>query len=250
MRRILREVKLFLSALGFLTRVPVPGWTGFEADRLARSSRYFPLVGLVTGGVMALVWLGAGSFLAPLPAAFLAVGAGVMLTGALHEDGFADCCDGLGGGRSKARALEIMRDSRIGAYGAIGLIIMIGLKVALLASFSPVAGAIALLIAASCGRAAMVLMLAIGHYARPDGAASGAGGVSAAEAVFALLIAFAIGASGGAMGIAAVLAALITGWLWLLWLDRKLGGYTGDGLGAACISGEIAVLICLAGSFA
>ena len=123
-----REATRYLVAQQFLTRLPTPGWVDYEPGGLARSARYFPLVGLVVGALSALIWLIFAPILPASLAAGLAIAVMILATGALHEDGFADCCDGLGGGANQERALEIMRDSRIGAYGAIGLVMVIGLR--------------------------------------------------------------------------------------------------------------------------
>ncbi|MFV0474453.1 MAG: adenosylcobinamide-GDP ribazoletransferase [Pikeienuella sp.] len=242
-----RELTLYLSAQQFLTRLPAPGRIGHEEDRLARASRYFSLVGLVVGGVGALVWL-AATGLPPQAAALLALGAMAFVTGGLHEDGLADCCDGLGGGRTRERALEIMRDSRIGAHGALGLLFSVGLRAAALAALAPAAGATALIVAAMAGRAGIALVLAAGTYARAEGAAMTAMGARWPEAALAAGFAFIAGACAGWAGLLAVFVALALARLWLCWLKRRLGGYTGDGLGAAEQIGEIAALLILAGA--
>ncbi len=244
-----RQLALYFSAQEFLTRLPVPGWIGHEPDRLARAARYFPLVGLVVGGAAGAVWYGASlAFPAPV-AALLAVATMIVITGALHEDGFADCCDGLGGGASRDRALDIMRDSRIGVYAGAGLVLVIGLRGAALAGMTPLGGLAALLIAATTGRAAITMILARGTYARDDGAARGvAGGVTVAEAAIAIAIALGTGLlAGGAPGLMAVLLSLVAALVWLRYLDRRLGGYTGDGLGAAEQIGQVVTFLCLAG---
>jgi adenosylcobinamide-GDP ribazoletransferase len=121
-----REIPAFKLALQFLTRLPVTA--AFSDAAMRQSPRWYPAVGLVVGAVAGLVFVLGNLLLTAQLAVFLAVAAAVIVTGALHEDGFADACDGLGGVRPKERVLEIMRDSRIGAYGVIGLIFMIGTK--------------------------------------------------------------------------------------------------------------------------
>lgn len=242
-----RRIRLFLVALQFLTRLPAPRQLDHEPDDLARASGYFPLVGVVLGALAGLVWLGAGAALPAPLAAGLTLGALLLLTGALHEDGLADCCDGLGGGRSRERALEIMRDSRIGPYGAAGLALSLGLRWAALAGMTPLQGLTALLIALAVGRAAMVLILATDAYARAEGLASEAASAGRAECMIAIPVAFVAGAIAGFAGVCAVLAALASAWLWLGYLTRRIGGYTGDGLGAAEQFGQIVVFLVLAG---
>ena len=243
-----RELALLLSALQFLTRLPAPGWIGWSDDRLARASRYFPMVGLLLGLVAGAIWCGLAHVLPPAAAAGLALAALLLTTGALHEDGLSDCCDGLGGGRTRERALEIMRDSRIGAYGAAGIVLSLGLRWAALAAMTPGDGALALLVALPAARAAMTLMLWRGRYARAEGAASSAAGATALEAAFAAAAALLAGvAFGGLTGLAAAAAALVLGLLWLTYISGRIGGYTGDALGAGEQIGQIAALLILAG---
>src|SRR5690606_8920596 len=126
------QLELFFAALGFFTRIPVPAWVPWSPERLNHAARYFPLVGWVVGGV------GAGAFLAfalVLPASLaviLSMAVTIRLTGAFHEDGWADTCDGLGGGWDKAQVLTIMKDSRIGSYGTVGVVLMLLAKAAAL----------------------------------------------------------------------------------------------------------------------
>lgn len=128
------ELRIFFTALQFLTRLPVPAWVGWQPQWLQSALRHFPLVGAVVGAWGALVLAGAALWWPPAVAVVLSMAATVWLTGAFHEDGWADSCDALGGHVSRERALAIMKDSRIGAYGAIGLVLMLGLKAAVLVS--------------------------------------------------------------------------------------------------------------------
>ena len=116
-----RERDLLLVALMFFTRIPMPRWVPFDEARLNGASRYFPLVGLLVGAVAALVYGVAVNLWSPALALVLATAATVLLTGAFHEDGFADVCDGFGGGWDREQVLSIMKDSRIGTYGTVGL---------------------------------------------------------------------------------------------------------------------------------
>ena len=123
-----RQVALFLTAMQFLTRLPVPAARDFQPRWLGESLRYFPLVGGLVGLVNVAIWWLASLWFPPTVAVGLMLAASLLVTGAFHEYGFADTCDGLGGGSTRERALAIMKDSRIGAYGAIGLIMLLGLK--------------------------------------------------------------------------------------------------------------------------
>ncbi|MEO1000761.1 MAG: adenosylcobinamide-GDP ribazoletransferase [Pseudomonadota bacterium] len=248
MSRLGEEWAAFLLALQFMTRLPVRGDL-YTAERFARSPCYYPAVGLVVGGLAGGVFWMAASVLPPLLAALLAVGAAVLLTGGLHEDGLADTGDGLGGGRDRARALEIMRDSRIGSYGVLALGLVTAIAVAALAALPPATGAAALVAAHGVGRAGIVLFLATADYARSDGAGQGVSGalgggalaVAFGTGVFALLpLAHVAGAGAALLGLA--LAAVLT----LLLRARavaRLGGYTGDTLGAVQQLGVAGVLI-------
>ncbi len=251
MTRLRRELGLFLAAAGFLTRLPLPAGAPWEADRLARASRYFPAVGALVGLAGGAVWWLAGLALPGALAAGLALAAMIWLTGALHEDGLADCADGLGGGHSGAEALEIMRDSRTGSYGVVALILSLGLRWAALASLAPAAGLWALVLAGGIGRAMMVPATALAGYARAEGAGLlVAPGARGGEVGAALGTALALAVLGGWAGILAlVLAAAIAAAL-LAWMARRIGGYTGDGLGAMAQAGEVAVMLVLAGAWA
>ncbi len=124
-----QELHIFFTAVMFYTRIPCPSWVDHSEDYLNQATRYFPLIGWIVGGTTALLIYGL-HFLLPISVVvLLSLAYSVLLTGAFHEDGFADVCDGFGGGWTKDRILEIMKDSRVGAYGAIGMIILLLLKV-------------------------------------------------------------------------------------------------------------------------
>lgn len=251
MNRVRDELGLFLTAAGFLTRLPVPGWVGWAEDRMLRASRYFAAVGALVGLGGGLVWWLAGQIAPPAVAAGLALAAMVLLTGALHEDGLADCADGLGGGKTGAQALEIMRDSRVGSYGALALVFSVGLRWAALAALAPWWGVLALVLAGGIGRAVMVPATALASYARREGlGASVVGGATAVELAAALGTALVLGIVGGWPGLLALVLAMAVAGGFLLYMVRRVGGYTGDGLGAMAQLGEIAVMVVLAGAWA
>ncbi len=237
-----RETRRFLSAVQLLTRLPVPD-PGWEPARMLRASRYFALVGALIGGATGLAWLAAAALLPPLAAAFVALGAGFLVTGALHEDGLADCADGLFAASDPRRALEIMRDSRLGSYGALALIVVVGTRAGALAALAPVDGAVALELAGAIGRAAMVPATAFAPYARADGLGRAlAAGPGPVEIAAALATAAVAALAGGIAGGAAFLAGAAMAALTLRWLIRRIGGYTGDGLGAIAATAETAAL--------
>jgi adenosylcobinamide-GDP ribazoletransferase len=236
-----------IAATLFLTRVPLVHRLGTPSG-LSRALRAFPLVGAAIGLVAALVyWLATVFGLAPLPAALLTIGATAGLTGALHEDGLADCADGFGGGRDRAAKLAIMRDSRIGSYGVLALVLGVGLRAGALADLTPSDAAAALVAAHAASRAAMPLVMALLEPARSDGLAAGLGRPSElvlAQAVIlgVLLCALVTGPFAGIVALS--FAALVLAGLESL-ARRQIGGYTGDVLGAAQQVTEIAILLAL-----
>lgn len=128
-----KEVHIFLTAIMFFTRIPCPKWVDHDPKYLKKSSKYFSLVGIIVGAMGALVYFGASYFLSNEIAILLSMVSTIYITGAFHEDGFADVCDGLGGGWTKEKILLIMKDSRLGTYGAVGLILILALKFSALA---------------------------------------------------------------------------------------------------------------------
>ena len=135
-----KEIRIFFTALMFLTRLPVPRFTDHSAEYLEKSSRYFPLIGWIVGGISAAVLLLSLRVLSPDLSLMALMIASVLTTGAFHEDGFADVCDAFGGGWTKEKILEIMKDSRLGTYGTIGLIFILGTKFLLLRELLPMIG--------------------------------------------------------------------------------------------------------------
>lgn len=253
-RRLARQLALFVSALRFLTRLPVGDLCpdeDRERDRLARALRYFGLAGALTGGLSAVVWWIASTHLPAAAAAGLAVMTGVLVSGALHEDGLADTADALGAGADRDRALEIMRDSRTGTYGTVAVALSLGLRWAALAALAPATGGLALIAAGATGRALIVPATRITGCARPDGLGGRvADGARRAEIALALGTAAAFCLFLGVQGLWALAVAGLAVWPILRVQLRRLGGYTGDGLGAIAHVGETAALIAFAGLFA
>jgi adenosylcobinamide-GDP ribazoletransferase len=227
------------AAFMLLTRLPVAR----SVPAQSRGVWAYPIVGGVVGSIAASVfWLAIRLGLPPAIAAICAVGATLLTTGALHEDGLADTADGFGGGATVARKLEIMRDSRIGSFGALALIFSLGIRVVALASLAdPAHAAVALIAAGVLGRGAMIgVMLAL-PPARRDGMAAALGPVPFAPAAIGLAIACACAAF--PHGARALLAAVLAG-AFMVWLARRqIGGHTGDVLGATEQAAECAVLL-------
>ena len=241
-----REGLLFLTAVQFLTRLPVPD-PGWEEGRLTRALGWFPVVGALIGVALALAWLAAREVFPPALAAGLVLALGIAVTGALHEDGLADTADALGGHAPRERALEIMRDSRIGTYGALALVLSLGLRWQALAAMTGTEGAWALVAAATIGKSAMVPVSRLMPYARAQGrGAEVASGASAAALAAAAVLSAGAVALTGLPGLAALLITCAAVSLVLIGASRRLGGYTGDILGAVEQTAQIAVLVTLA----
>ena len=252
MERIVASLAL---CLGFFSRVPLPqalaGHISSDS-KLSSSIALFPVAGLVIAIAPATVFYLASLLLPTTVAAGLAIAVGLLVTGALHEDGFADCADGLGATPDRKKALEIMRDSRIGTYGAIALLISVGLRWMALATMAPLSGVLALLIAHSGSRSAITLAMRYSIYARPEGLGQQADGdLPSGGFETAILLAAAIAfVMGWFAGIMALVAGFAFAWLYLKYLEHRLGGFTGDGLGAMQQIAEITILIALAGFWA
>lgn len=244
------EVDACLGAVGYFTRLPVPARVGDSAAALNQSAKYLPAVGLLVGGLGALVfWLTAQLWPQPV-AVLLAMAATLYATGAFHEDGLADTADGLGGGWDKAKILAIMKDSRVGSYGVIAVVIALLGKFALLAGLDAALLPWALLAGHAVSRFFAVSLVAFMDYARDDAASKArplAARIGAGPLAVALLFAalpLALLAPGQALP-AVALAALAT--LWLAAKCRRwLGGYTGDCLGAAQQVAELGFYLGLA----
>jgi adenosylcobinamide-GDP ribazoletransferase len=274
-----RQFTLILVATQFLTRLPVPALTRFQPAWLTQSARYFPLVGVLVGLINAAVWWLAHRVFPMGVAVGLMMAASLLVTGAFHEDGFADTCDGFGGGTTRERVLAIMKDSRLGAYGAIGICMMLGLKWAVLTAL-PAAALPAIVVASHMvsrwccmgliwglayvrdeagGRAkpladqlsgrdwalggaigilACVLGV-IGGVATPAGVLPGAAlpgaALPGAALPYAVTVATAVAAATVVAGFISLLAAM--------YFKTRIGGYTGDCLGASQQLAELGFLL-------
>ena len=235
-------------AAGLLSAVPIPLPPPDRVD-IARSARLFSLIGLVIGLAGAVVlaltnWIG-------LPAAVavpVALGSMVLVTGGLHEDGLADLCDGFGGGHTKEDILRIMRDSRIGTYGVLGLIFIIGIKWASLAAVAE--ASLSAAVWAVIGTAALSrgLLPPIMHHvphAREDGLSVAAGQPGFAHAMTALGVGVlaALVAFGFWFGLLLTIVSLAVVIGLIAWTSRWLGGQTGDVLGASQQAVETVIFV-------
>ncbi|MFH1805847.1 MAG: adenosylcobinamide-GDP ribazoletransferase [Pseudomonadota bacterium] len=237
----------FWRALTLLSRVPVAGRGDFRPQMIARSVWCWPLVGLFLAGIAIVPATLAA--LAGLPSMIVAIIASlvlVLVSGAMHEDGMADCADGFGGGADRDGKLAIMRDSRIGSYGVVALIFVFALRLVLLGAAADAGAAAVILVVAAMGsRAAMPVVMMWLDPARPDGLGRSAGrpgikSVAAGLGITALLTLI----LAGVWGMLAVLVALIVAAAVMGGVARQqIGGHTGDVLGATQIVAEIFILL-------
>lgn len=251
-----------VMCLRFYTRLPIPVMdfepSGSDDDAFGRALRLAPLAGLVIGGLGALTLLvGIHSLgLPPGVAVTLALAVQIAVSGALHEDGLADVADGFGGGRGRERKLEIMRDSRIGTFGTLALVLSAGLRIvavtSLLERYGVAAAAAVLPAAAAASRGLGLLPLAMLRPARRDGLGHAAGPIGAASLGSAVAVAVFLGMTlpfvGGftqGRALAACGGVLLTCVAVTRLAQRQIGGHTGDVAGTAQQAGEIAYLLVL-----
>ncbi len=244
------HLKLFLLALSFYTRLPgmaeVSQAVGNRCDRLPhpqsldykqlpQATVYLPLIGWLVGGITALSFCLADLVWPQTTAVILALISGILLTGALHEDGFADVCDGFGGGMDKQRILDIMKDSHIGVYGVLGLLLMLLLKISLLVAMPASAVPLALLSGHSISRLSPLLLMQRYDYARKQHSKA-SGAVYKAdfqELAFAAVIALLPLLLLPILSVLAIIPVLLATLLLGRYFYRHIGGYTGDCLGAS-----------------
>lgn len=255
----LRELQNDIGrSIGFLSRFPVPGryFKGHDGS-LARAVRAFPIAGcLIMLPPAALLAVLLALNLEPMIAALISLAALTVATGALHEDGLSDTADGVGGGRNREAALAIMRDSRIGSYGASALILSYGIRAASVAAIgnalNPTAAGLAMIAVAAASRAAMVWHWSSLPPARRDGVAVSVGGPEEASVTFALgsaaVIVFVLiwPAAGFAAACATLAAAGLAALALTRYIGARIGGHTGDTIGASQQCAEMAALAALA----
>lgn len=250
------QMRLFFIALQFFTRIPIPRWVGFEPDWLHHASRYYPLVGIVVGAAVSAVYVGA-VWLWPQPVAvLLSTIAGIYLTGAFHEDGFADVCDGFGGGITAERVLEIMKDSRIGAYGAIGIGLLLTLKCVTLFLLPTQLVIVALLIGHPISRLTSSGLIWCFEYVRAEGKAKPlAQHMSTNEFLLAtctacipIVLYVWMGAISWAFIAGSIVMLALAAACLARMFVRRIGGYTGDCLGAVQQVTEVVFYLCVLAS--
>ncbi len=242
------ELRLLFTALMFYTRIPVPKWTGFSSENLNKATRYLPLVGVVVGSIGGLVVYLCGLLHLPIAVAvIIAIVIMVLTTGAFHEDALSDFSDGFGGGYTVERILTIMKDSRIGVYGAAALVLLFLSKYALFTSFNFQTLPIVLITAHAASRVNPVLLIFSANYvADPDKSKSKPIGLKSSP--INMWIAILIG------WIPVVLLQpisipflfvlqLLVFWRFRAYVIKHIGGYTGDVLGALQQISEIVFVL-------
>lgn len=242
------QCKYFLLALGFFTRIPVPNFADFQESDLNHATKYFPLVGVIVGFFAALSFYISALLFTQVIAVLISMAVTIYVTGAFHEDGLADSADGLGGGWQREQILTIMQDSRLGTYGAVALFLMLMAKFQVLFALQPHWVVVGLIAAHALSRLCAVWLIASLPYAKPLGKAKPLSTqINNSDLWLAnffgllptLLLVWLIYIATMAFWQVAlifiVLLILLVGAVWWWWrnlLERKLGGYTGDNLGA------------------
>lgn len=247
------EIQVFFTALMFYTRIPCPTWVDHSEEYLNKATRYFPFIGWIVGATAAAIIYASHFLFPPSITVLLALAASVLLTGAFHEDGFADVCDGFGGGWTTEKILEIMKDSRVGAYGVVGMILLFAFKFFTLISlleFDLMYCLKSVVLAHVASRFTAVMIMRSHHYARADASSKVkplAKQLSTSDfviCIFWLLPAFLL---------------FQQYWIFLLiiplyllksylasYFQKWIGGYTGDCLGAAQqLAFVVTLLFCL-----
>lgn len=244
------QIRVFFTALMFYTRIPCPSWVGHSDEMLNKATRYLPLIGWIVGLSTAVV-LWASSLIFPTSiAVILSFIVSVLITGAFHEDGFADVCDGFGGGWTKERIFEIMKDSRIGAYGVVGLILLFALKffsTMEVLKLDLIFGLKAVVLAHVLSRFNAVKVIYTHEYSRAD-ATSKVKPLAKKLATKDLLIAFAwiipaLLTFDNPWVILVLIPLALTKWYLAAYFKKWIDGYTGDCLGAVQQVSEVVVLL-------
>lgn len=246
-----REFDIFLTALMFFTRIPIPNWIGYtyQPSYLQQSSRHFSLIGWIVGSVAVAVYMLAIIWLPITVSVILSMGTTILLTGAFHEDGWADMWDGFGGGITAAHVLEIMKDSRLGTYGTVALIFILSTKAATLITIGATTYLPIILIAGHTISRLMATTLIYTHdYVHENHHSKAkplATSISGKSLTYAMIV-----------GLFPIIFLPPITWLILIpmiiirtmmarWFVRRLGGYSGDCLGGVQQATELTFYICI-----
>ena len=251
MHNLLRtEWRSFILAIGFFTRIPVPSVANFQESDLNDAAKYFPLVGSLVGLIAAIVFTLSNKVFTTDIAVLMSMVATLYSTGAFHEDGLTDAVDGLGGGWEKAQVLTIMQDSRVGSYGVVAIVMVLLLKFTTLTHLSPLLIPAILVAGHSISRLCAVLVMATQAYVKPSGKAKPLATQLPKKSLLIALIFGLLPLPFVHYALYWSLLAVAFVWVWFsLILNKRLGGYTGDCLGAMQQLTEVAfylgVLACI-----
>ena len=244
-----KEIRIFFTALMFFTRIPCPKWVDHSAEYLNKSSKYFPVVGIIVGSISAITyWLFQLIFPADIALLFGII-ASILATGAFHEDGFADVCDGFGGGWTKEKILLIMKDSRLGTFGVVGIGLILLLKWSALKYFPINTLVVALISGHAISRLNAVSLIFTDQYARDDDSGKSkplATKMSPGALLFAIIFGLAPLALFNNINILLVVLPLfLLRWYFSRYFKKWIGGYTGDCLGAVQQVSEVVFYLSL-----
>jgi len=252
-------IKLFFTALMFYTRIPCPANTPHSPEALNRATVFFPLIGWIIGFFAGVSFYYCAQYFSTFTAAIISTGITILLTGAFHEDGFADVCDAFGGGWKKEQVLEIMKDSRVGAYGAIGISLLLLLKIALIDDTFFIHGylrdelwtvTLIFMSAHSISRFSACSIIYFGDYARANDDTTSKSKPIAKQfpthlfiisGIFALApIALLAEISYSPQYWLILIPVVLITWRAMTYFKSRIGGYTGDCLGATQQLSEVA----------
>ncbi|MBN3560726.1 adenosylcobinamide-GDP ribazoletransferase [Aliamphritea spongicola] len=252
MKTLQQHYHLFFNALVFFTRLPAPDGIEYSQKNSQLANRYLPVIGLLIGSACALSFAITGYLFGNTIGILFAIATGILLTGALHEDGLADCADGFGGGWEKSQVLAIMKDSQLGSYGCIALLLALGLKFLTLTTLTDII--LVMILAHTLSRFSPLLLIYMDQYVRADNSSKARtmsrgisiGGLSfAALPVILILIISAIFSDAYSVsGIwLSLLPAVITALACRRYFLKRIGGYTGDCLGACQQLSELSIYL-------
>lgn len=243
---IKNEIKAFLTALMFYTRLPVPFLFHHHPEYLSRGTAWLTFIGWIVGGAAALVFMAAQLLFPATVAILFSMVATILLTGAFHEDGFADMCDGFGGGYGKEQILNIMKDSRLGTYGGAGLMLMLLMKFSVLSNIDARLIPLAMLAGHAFSRWAPVWLIKVGKYVQRTDAKAKPVAESIGwsrlifSGVFAIIPLFFLPGWSIFWVVPVTVAGML---LFFRYLKKHIGGYTGDTLGASQQLTEITIYL-------
>jgi adenosylcobinamide-GDP ribazoletransferase len=230
------EIRVFFTALMFYTRIPCPKWVDHSEEFLNKATRYFPLIGWIVGFFSAFIFWTSSIFFSKEISLILSMITSIFITGAFHEDGFADVCDGFGGGWTKEKILLIMKDSRVGAYGAIGISLLLLLKFFLLLSINTSLIPFCLIAAHALSRWSAATFIFTHTYSRDDDSSKSkpvANNITLTNLLIATFLGVLPLISFKSIFIfLIILPVYITKFFLGRYFKKWIGGYTGDCLGA------------------